>query len=263
MLKLMKADIYRLLKGKALYITIAIALIMTVLTTVGGGTIGVSDQNNTVHIASDVSGNVAGSMAPFVVMAGSDTTLFLILAVLFALAATDFSSGAIKNTLSSGVSRMKYYFAKVILGFSFVLIITLLNILVGILVTTAKNGFGGSFDGAFIISVLKPYASQLLMFFAAVCIGNAIVFVTQKGSVLNSVYIAFFYGMSLIFFMITTAIPSWSNLNNYAFVSNLQMLSAFSQLNISDIVRALSIGVFWIIISTVLGIIVFRKSEIK
>ena len=264
MLNLMRADIYRLLRGKSLYITIMVAFFLTLSITSGNLLIGYNTQNTSVNLVDpEAMKNVVGSLAPFAIMAQPDFILFLILPIIFALVATDFSSNAIKNTLSSGVSRIKYYFAKVILGFSFAIIITLFNVIVGSIVATARNGFGGNFDGAYILSVLKPYLGQLLMFFAAVCIGNAIVFISQKGSVLNSVYIAFFFGMVLVFFLITSAIPSWANINNFNFNTNLEMLSAMSQLSKSDVVRALSIGVFWIIISTVLGIMVFRKSEIK
>ena len=60
---------------------------------------------------------INGSVVPQIIMTDMLTVIYLIVPFVFLVISADFAAGAVKNTLSSGMSRAKYYLAKLILVF--------------------------------------------------------------------------------------------------------------------------------------------------
>lgn len=265
MLNIIKADLYRIFRGKTLYITFIAFLFLMSLQVVfpesGSFTIGVSNDG-IPGLDALPKRSTCGLQAPIVLMSYADQIIYFMLSIIYIISATDFSYGAIKNSLCSGVSRVKFYLSKLVLTIilSFVMYIT--GILIVSILSTIFNGLGGTLTGEYISYILKAASSQFLLLTAAVCIGTAIIFITKKGSALTSIYLTFFLGISFIIFMLAE-LGSLDFLVKYDFLSNLKMLSVINNMETVDIIRALSIGFGFTIISTFFGILSFKKSEIK
>jgi hypothetical protein len=206
---------------------------------------------------------LTGRNAPFEMMAVTDTILYFLLPFIIFIGAADFSSGAAKNVLSNGVPRVKYYLAKLILSCAFCICVLLVYIILPVIVGTIKNGLGGALDMDFMGRLLRPFLAQTFLCIAVTCVGVFFVFVTKRTAAVNGAYIAFCILPTMILFIFIQINEKLINLLNYDIVTNIRMFAKIDVAQTKDIIRAFAIGGFYILASTIGGIAVFRKSEIK
>ncbi len=263
MLNIIRADIYRLIRGKCIYITFIFFLVFISLQTALPGEITIGVSTDELKEAINIPGKINGQLAPFTIMSFSENIIFFMLAIIFVLTATDFSSGAVKNILSNGVSRIKLYASKLILASLFCIIMFTGGIITSVMVATIMNGFGGTITGEYLFHVWQPFALQLLILIASVSVGMAIIFITKKGSALNALYIAFFLVPTMIILLLMNIAPILENLMKYDLIINLKILPNIAAMANADIIRALLVGIVYITASTGLGMMIFKKSEIK
>jgi len=274
MLNIVRADLYRIFRGKALYITFGVLIAFIVLQAVAGtGTVGVSTGSvsgiTEAEILSSALDEMAeitkadGMTAPFIMAGVTGNLVYFLLPLIICFAGTDFSSGTVKNVLSRGISRTKYYFAKLIPVLIFAVIIQVLNLVLPTIVATIRHGFGGGFTTDWLISVLKVYGIQTLLMLAIACVGVFIVFLTKKTASITALFLAFLLAPTMIFYILGMISPKLENLINYDLVTNLNLMAGFSELPSGDIIKAFLLCAFYIIVGTVAGIVVFRKSDIK
>ncbi len=263
-MNMIKADLYRIFRTKGVYITTILLLLFISLQVISNkiGFVGVS-TNTTEYFNEVNSQKFTGSIAPFVMVKYVDNLLYFILPFIIFISSADFSSGAVKNILSSGVSRTKLYLTKLFLSCFTCFLILFINIIIAITIGTILNGFGGEFNAEFIIRLLKPFSAQLFMFLAVTCVGVFFVFTTKKTASVNSLYIAFCICPVILIFMFMRINSDFEFLKKYDIISNLRMLSNFEILSTTDFTRAMLIGTFYILTSTIAGIYFFNKSEIK
>ena len=145
MLSIIKSDLYRISKGKAIYIVILIILILNIVSAVGldAGHIGLSvgtniDVTDTETLAQISSVNsisdyrkLMKSFGTFPLdkdVIGQNVNLYyLFIVIVVIILCTDFSNKSIKNTLSSAISKRKYYLSKLFLILGLSTIIVLFN----------------------------------------------------------------------------------------------------------------------------------------
>jgi ABC-2 type transport system permease protein len=276
MLNIIKADLYRISRSKGFYITIVLLLLFIGLQTAASstGVIGVStdisdadtDGGGGVIMIQDSEENkeqFTGMTAPFELMTVTDNLLYFILPFIIFVGSTDFSVGTAKNVLANGVPRIKYYLAKLILSCIFCTGVLLVNITLPVIVGTIKSGFGGTFGMDFVGKVIRPFAAQLFMCIAVTCVGVFFVFVTKRTAAVNGAYIAFCFIPLLLVFTLNEIFGNLSYLFDYDVPMNIRMLLNIDSASSTDIARAFAIGGFYILASTIGGIAVFRRSEIK
>jgi len=273
MLNIIRADFYRIIRGKALYITLGVLIAFIVLQAVSGtGNVGVNMGSTAGATEAEMLSNTLeeimeitkanGMNAPFIMAGVTANLVYFLLPLIICFAGIDFSSGAVKNVLSRGVSRTKYYFAKLIPVLFFAVIIQVLNLVLTTVVATIRHGFG-DYTTDWLVSVLKVYGIQALLMLAIACVGVFIVFLTKKTSAATSLSLAFLLVPTMIFFLLGMISPKLENLINYDLVTNINQMANFSELPSGDITRALLLSAFYIIAGTVAGIAVFKKSDIK
>lgn len=290
MFNIIKADLYRIFRGKGVYITLIlfIALLALQVATNTVGTVGMyvkeeneidqrEERDETEFVNKDeleekpeVALNSAldaqtftGSIAAFKTMESTDSLLYFMLAFIIFIGATDFSTGCAKNVLSSGVSKSKYYISKLILAIAFLILISLINVIVPIIIGTIVHGFEGTFDITFIIKVLKVFLPQLYLCTAAVCVGMFFVFVTKRTAIVNGLFIAFNIVPKLVIFLLSYLNLKFLKLLDYEIVTNIRMFSNVEMLSSSAITKGLLVATVYILISTIGGFIIFKRSEIK
>ena len=273
MLNIIKADMYRILRGKGFYITIILLFAVIVLQTAvsSKATVGMyNTEEAVIDTIEEFTEEVllapeafTGSTAAFEMMEGTDTLLYFLLPIIIFIAAADFSTDTVKNVLSNGVPRVKYYLSKLILSCAFCFLFLLLNIMVPIVTATILRGFGGAFNVDFILRLLRPFSAQLFMCIAVTCVGIFFVFTTKRTAAVNGAYISFCLLPMLIIYIFFTLNEKLEFLFKYDVISNIRMLVHIDVANSTDIIRAFVVGAFYILASTIGGILIFRESEIK
>ena len=261
MFNIMKADLYRLSRSKGVYITSVLLLSLIILQVAISRTVEVVSVGSSGN--STGSGVFTGSTAALEMIKATDTLLYFILPFILFIGCADFSSEAVKNVLSNGISRGKYYLSKLVLSCAISTVILSMYIVLPTIIGTSMNGFGGTFDMAFISSIMKPFLVQWLLCIAVTCVGVFFIFTTRKAATVNGAYLSFCMLPMILISMLSMIEDRFTELINYEILTNIRMLAYFDFLSPVDIIRAISIGVFYILASTLLGIFIFEKSEIR
>jgi len=280
MMNIIRADVYRLVRGKGLYITLAVFLAVLVLQVVGGANVnagvnveftGLFDMENfdmesfdlgSLGLA-DLFEPPTGAEASFQVMEASSNVLYFLLPLIIFISAADFSSGAAKNTLAGGVSRRTYYCAKMVLSFVSCALLLLVYVVLSVLAATLLNGFAGTFDGAYLLSVLRIFLPQLWLCLAGACVGNFFVFAFQKSAAVNGLYIAFLLVPSVLIFTLSFISDWFERLSNYELTMSIRALVQIDAMPTGDIARAVAVGAGYLLIAAIGGFAVFKRAEIK
>ncbi len=276
MINIIRADFYRIFNGKGIYITVILFLLLCYATSIGEQVyIGVAVEDldveedslsraGTLNQEEEVeTKNKLGRDIPFVVSRTHDNSLYFYLALLFFVIGADFSAGTVKNTLASGVSRLKYYLAKGIELFTLVLVFMLLEYIVPTLFTTSLYGFGEPFDGQYFTDVMTIFGVQLLYSIAVVSCGLFFALWTKKTAVINSLYLSLCL-IPIIAIMILSAYDvNLLELSKYEMITNIRMSANLLELPSEDVLRMILVGVTYLAMSIVGSVLVFRRTEIK
>lgn len=271
MMNIMRADVYRIVRGKGIYITLAILLAVIVAQVLLGANMnagvgsfdtleGIDSENLTL---SDFVHSPTGAEAPFQVMKASSNLLYLVLPLLILIGCVDFSSGAAKNTMGSGVSRSKYYCSKLILTGVCSALLMLIYVLLSFLLAVAVNGFDGIFNGEFIWNVTKIFLPQLWLLLAGVCVGNFFVFAFRRSAAAIGIYIAFLLVPPIIILALSFASDWFTRLFDYELTSGINSLTNINTMSSGDIIKFLAIGAGYAAVSIIAGLAIFKKAEIK
>ncbi len=262
-MNIIRADLYRLVRSKGLYITIGIYLFFIIMQALASsvGTMGVQTELPSEQGVAPLV--FTGMTAPFEMMKAGDNLLFFLLPFIIFIGAADFSSGTAKNVLANGVNRTKYYLSKLISTSVVCFFLMLIMVVISMICGTIKNGFGGAFDADYMMKLAKPFFSQLLLCLGVNSFGIFIAFITKRTAAVNGIYIAFCTVPLLIAAMLTELSSKFDVLAKFDVITNIRMLADFEALAAEDIVRALAIGAFYILAGTIGGICLFRRSEIK
>jgi len=254
MFNLMKADIQRLFRGKAIYIVLSVLV----------GLIGMHILGFTQRQDSHLIGS--GATMPFFIMRMVDNFSLLLIFPVTLLVVEDFSTGTVKNILSSGFSRKDYYLSKLLLSYLFITILYVSQLLIGTLAVTIFFGFGGSFDGAYLLSVLQPMLAQLVVFLGMATFGVAISFLLRKDNVILGLYWSILFLPSFAFSLLSMSDGNMQVvefLQNFEIFSTLQSLVSVADMPMNDLVRILTSTLAAIVICTGIGMSWLRKAEIK
>lgn len=274
MLNIIRADLYRIFRGKALYITFGVLIAFIVLQSIAGtGNIGMNMGSVSGETEAEMLSNALDEMtkitkadgmsAPFVMAGVAANLVYFLIPLIICFVGTDFSSSAVKNVLARGVSRKKYYFAKLIPLLFLTVLMQVFNLFLPLIVASIRNGFGGKLTLDWLVSVLKVYGIQTLLMLAITCVGVFIVFLTKKTASIVALFIAFLMVPTLIFYILGMISSKLENLINYDVVTNINLMANINELPSGDIIRAFLMCAFYIIAGTVAGLVIFKKSDIK
>lgn len=277
MFNLIKSDLYRLIRSKAFYIVIGIVIIMSVVNIVSmsaghiglsvGSSVDVTDAETLSKISSAKSlgefRDIMKSFGAFKLdreIIGQNVNLYYMFIVFVVIVLTkDFSNKSIKNTLSSAISRKKYYLSKLllILGISTLLIVfnNYLNYFFNLVVNGKK--FASSIG-----EITKITIYQLPLLYGIICLLVCFAFITKKTSMFNTISIPFI----MVFQLVVMTITSMFRIKAEWFTKyELQ----YALVNISNnptssyILKCSLLGIGYIAIFSLIGYYAFKKAEIK
>jgi len=256
MLNLIKADLYRITKGKTLWITLGIVVLYTVILGVTGssGSIGVGERPAEIEIM------LSGSALQRAAMMNGDILFYSFLPIIIIVSASDFTTSTVKNVLSTGISRTKYYFSKFILALVLSSILILIYVTIPSIAGTLRYGYGNALSLSQYLDILSI---QLPIYIAVISIGIFISISCRKTAHLNAIYISGFIAFPLILMILESINSKLHFLSKYDLVSKLRISAISEIVSKNDILSAITFSLCVIIVTTVSGITLFRRSEIK
>lgn len=277
MLNMFRADLYRILRGKAIYIVLILITVLALTSTIGlsAGHIGLSTSSNTdvtdTEFMEKLSNaktlkevrEVMKSEGEFPLdkdIIGQNVNLYYaFIVIVVIILGTDFSSSAIKNTLSSAISRKKYYFSKLALILLICTFLVLFNNYLNYFLNLLINGekFASSF-----MDITKLTIIQMPLIYGIISLLVAFIYIFRKTATFNAISIPFIMVVQLIVIGITNLFKI-----KVDWFYNYEIQFALSNLAInptnSYILKCILLGVLYIIIFNIVGYYSFKKAEIK
>lgn len=263
MINMIKAELYRVTKGKTIWIT-GIILILFVVFTVASETIGTSgvDVGETANQLASMESAWTGYQAAFTIMSMTNFLQYFFLPILIVIIGTDFSNLVCKNSITKGITRTKYYLSKLVVTYFICTILALIYLLCGILTATVLNGFHGAFSLIYVKDILTIFIPQLLILFALASIAAAVLVISKKVVASTVAYIVVPLIIQIIFYFITQAAPGIGDTLVYfelfSSISNIGM-NAFTS---NELLAFSGISIAYVVISTTIGVYLFKKSDI-
>ena len=254
-----RADFYRISRGKALYVTMAVLLSFVALLVL-------TDMEVMVGINTDVIDmDVAatnGMTAARQMLTRMDSLIFMLVPLFIIVATAMFSCGSVKNEISIGMSRGKLYAAKLALSSVLCVVFMAVYMISGILSVAAFRGIG-NWTAGFFATVLKAFGAQAVILLACNAIGVFLSFATRRTAAVIGIYIAVIYVPAMVLTLLAERFTSLAGLYKYDITYCLKFFSYIDMMTGADIVRGLAVGAVYIIASTVAGVALFRRAEIK
>ena len=279
MLNIIKSDLYRVFKGKSIYIAIIFILFLASVScfSMSPGHIGITTSSEEQPLIQDEeilkqvyetnsifeTRNLMKEYGAYPLdkaQLGANANLyyFFIIIVVIVLV-TDLSNSTAKNTLSSAISRKKYYFSKLITCIGLGTFLVLINNYGSYLINLIMNG--KEFSAGF-LEITKLTIIQLPILYGIISMLVCIGFCFRKTGTFNSITIPLIMVIQLIIMGVSTLFHiDVNNILNYEFQYIIGNLVA-NPTN-TYILKTLALAALYIVIFNYLGYSVFRRAEIK
>lgn len=279
MFNIIKSDLYRLLKGKAIYITVLIMAVMLGLSiyelqpgyvgVTGGGLEQMYEEDpeemtdmRDMDVQSLAEARKMYKQYPYELdkaILGTNANLYYLFIILIAvIIAADFSKRTVKNTIASAVSRRKYYFSKLICCILTCTMLVLLNNYGMYIVNRLVNGEDFSSSMA---AITKVTFYQLPIMYGIISLLVCISVVVKKGSAFNAISIPLLIVAQLLLSLFVKIFKIKGGIFNYEYQTVLGKLAGSPENNY--IIKCVMLGIIYIVIFNVIGYYSFKKAEIK
>ncbi|MCL2528199.1 MAG: ABC transporter permease [Defluviitaleaceae bacterium] len=265
MMNIIRGDIYRILRGKGLYITLVVVLLLNVL--ILGPRLSVGINFGTTHEdlgAEMPSVYIDGIAAADILFTNMNNIVFFMLPIITIAATAIFTNKTVKNDISFGVSRTKLYMSKLLLSGALCAVLVIFYIATGMLIATIAHGFGGPVPAGFWLNMVQTVGAQLIALLGVTSMGIFMVFTFKRSSAVVGAYIAFWLVPVMLIMLLASVIdPRILRMLDFDLMFALDHLGFFSQLETRTILTALGAGVFYMLVPTIGGIALFSRAEIK
>lgn len=284
MINMIKADLFRMIRSKSIYIIIAVMLTMTIVSaaTKTPGTIAnanyesmeemdmiyeIAEEENTNDLSSvlsklDSKRSDEQKKEYSLKVIGSNMNLYyLIVFIVYGVLAADLSNKTIKNTLTSISGRKKYFFSKLIfiLGSSTLLI--LLNTLTFYGINMIVNGEKYSVS---LGRMLEATLMQLPMLLGLTALLTFIVYLVKSGAWYNSISLLGIILFQTVLLMLNSLLKCkaiTTYLEKYEAQSAIFKLAVHPEISHTVICCIIGIGMF--LVSVIASYYIFKKAEIN
>lgn len=253
MLNLIKADFYRMTKTKGFYLywimMVVIYAITIVMKSPGGinlGAVAIIDSSATLDVGQ---------------LSANFTFYYLMLFNVFAIAVSEFSEKTIKNTISSAISRKKYYITK----FTFTEIYVLVSFVIANVGFYLANRIINN-DKEYYTTFghyMKLLVRQLPIMAGACAITVLLAFVVKKAATFNALTLLFplLYTTILMIGLSDKGENIFSKLLKYELATQLGWVVSDPTSRYLTNCTLLGLGV--VVVSFVVGYIAFNKFELN
>ncbi len=288
MLRLIKAEMYKLFKSNT-YKVLCIVAILLVTLSVGmtilmkeefimessgmsmeeiNGMLGV-DQD-TIIVPGQLGFNTSNAENSFDIK-GFDIfnvsfgigVIEVIIAVLVGtMAGREYSEGTIKNMLAYGEKRYRFYLSKFIA--SLIGIITIMIILsVGSTVAlTILKGWGRPFQITQLLDMIKTFIAATVVYAGVLAVSMLLSTVVKSNGATISIAVVLFDFLPVTASFLYNKNKIFDRIYESTLYYNSQLAVSIKASN-SDILVAMGFGLMWTVITLILGVYIFNRQEIK
>lgn len=273
MINQIKADLFRILKGKAIYITVLIMLMMsfTSVYMLSPGQVGInigsselteeeveaySHINNILDLRDYQLKHASFDLDSEIIGQNNNLYYFFIVIVILVLC-TDFSNKTLKNAISTSTSRKNYFISKTFLIFG---LCTLLIVINNYGMHFMNLIFNGSKFTASLGTITKLTILQLPLLYGIISLLCCFAFVIRKLSLFNGITIPFIMLFQLFLIMIT-ALLGKPDIMKYEFQNAMSSLT--TQPSNTFICQCTMLGCCYLILFTTISYMAFKKADIK
>lgn len=266
MVRLISADIYKFIKSKSFMVCTIIAVCLTVasvfildfvqdaMKVVGDG----------VEMSAQLSKGSYTAASQIGLSLDCDAPLFMAI-FLSIFVGMEFNLGTIKNVAARAYSRTQIYLSKLIVSFAGTFVIYVLTILAFLITATALWGFGSTGED-FVPHVLQMYGVGFLLHlaYASVFVMVAMLLRSSGAAIAVSICLQQFVPLAvqLINYFVNRVFKWDVNFSDYLLGSNLGALSS-GELTNEVFVRGTVVALVFLVGAAVIGIVTFRKRDIK
>ncbi|TCZ78400.1 hypothetical protein E0485_07810 [Paenibacillus albiflavus] len=257
MIRLMKADLYRLVHTKGIYIVL-LAIIAFVSVSVSAEQVGTMGVNSESALKSLYQGSSTWNMAVALTSASfsSSILIYLFIAFFVVVLGYEFSQRTYKNTLTSGVSRVAFVISKYFTQLLTLFVGTFLYYATTAVLAFFKYGTEGIMVGEVLTDALIAMVS--LSFCVSVIFSLAtLVLLLTTSNIISVVFIIIYPILIQLTYMLT----KWDGLKYFDFYSLAQSIG-LSQIGGTELVPYILVSLATITISLIGGAIVIRHKEL-
>lgn len=173
-----------------------------------------------------------------------------------------FRFGTAKNDIVYGVSRLNLYLTKLILSVVIGLISSTLYYVPAVIVASVINGFGLAYQG-FWLNIFMSIGAQFLIYTAFICFAVFLMFALWHTAIAAVAYYIFVFAMAFLVPIIPVTEANIRVLRAIELYTGIDMMGHIGFLRFGEIFDIM-VGTFlYIVCSTVLGIYLFYRAEIK
>lgn len=261
MFNIIKSDLYKFFKSKTFYISLLVAIIFATLTVVGN-----------YIFAQEVASNGAGTMPgalllqtgrDFLFYAFNSTMTVMLISVMISIfIASEYSSGIIKDTVSSGKPRTLIFSSKIIVGSISAIIFFGIVILFQALLGTALAGYGQALDISEIGLILSTFGTVSLILIALTTIFTLFATLLKSLGASLAVNLGIIMFSQLVLYLISLISNIFENIGDYWLLNNLDKIVSNALANTYEI-KHIIIALSYTAIAFIIGASIFKKQDIK
>lgn len=276
MINMMRADFYRLVRSKVFYITIVVMLLMIGCSIyfVQPGQImvfGISETDTGISSQSldeaaslgmselrELMLHAEGYQLDKDILAANMNLYYIFIFIAAIVLTVEFSSGGVKNTLSSAISRNKYFFSKILFVNICCVALFFLNTFIVYYSNIIFNSRNLASD---IETVTKISLLQLPAILAFISVLMGIGFIVKKTAGFNTITILFMTIVQLLFTLCIKVFKMKETFMDYEFQTMISKLA--NDPSDTYILHSYLYCAAVIVIFNLLGYMFFKKAEIK
>jgi len=264
MLNMLRADIYRITRGKALYVNLVVLILFNIMVV---GTQSIAGINFSIAWESmgitppEIGFDGLGSAA--LLYTRLDNTIFFLLSLVCIAGMSIFTCNTVKNDISFGISRAKLYLSKLVLSVGLCVLLVLFYMGTGMLMATFLRGFGGPAPAGFWLNLFQTLGAQMFAMLAMVCLVNFLIFAFRCSGSVIAMFFAICFAPTMIVGLIMLAFPGALRFLELDLMFTINRLGFFSQLGTRTVIASLAVSALYMVATTLGGIALFRRAEIK
>lgn len=294
MLRLIKAELYKLFKNKSFKVLCLVAAILAGITITlnstmteesyleGLGDIPMEQKLEKVEASKKASSeipvvvpgqlgiNTGGAKNPFEltpletfhISFGVGVLEILIGVLVGAMFAKEYSKDTLKNTLAYGKKREHFYFAKLLAISVGVAIIIVIQVLIPTIATAIIRDFSNILSIASIVEISKVFLAAMILYMAIISITMFITTLVKSNGGVIGITVALFIGIPTFLSFNYGRFEWFDKLYELTIFYNTSLVTAIKATN-DDILKGVFVGTVTLIISLIAGIMVFKKQDIK
>jgi len=264
MLRLMHADFYRFFQSKVPYVTAVIitafsAMMIFVFQT-AVSTVNVSTEEDP-FLGIEV---INGAEAVAIALGSMNLIMWVVLAVGVVVSMALFDSGAIKNEIATGMGRIQLYLSRLAVTSSLTILFMIFFLIIVVAFGVIVGGLG-DWSGELVLDALQIFAAQSLFAIGFCSIITFLAFALRRVGAAICAYVGVSFVPLMLVSLLSLAWPDIAGvLAHYELASLMDLFAVHEELLTSfEFVRGLLIGLAYIIVPSVAGVLLFRQADIK